>query len=50
MASDKGPRADGPLINNAAGNFFYFAIIWSRAEHSSESDHLFRVKATICSG
>lgn len=33
---DDSPWADGPLINNAIGPMFYFALIWSRAEDASE--------------
>jgi hypothetical protein len=29
---DEGVWSDGPLINNARGPFFYFGIVWSRAE------------------
>jgi hypothetical protein len=29
---DDGVWSDGPLINNASGPFFYFGMVWSRAE------------------
>jgi hypothetical protein len=29
---DDGVWSDGPLIHNASGPFFYFGMIWSRAE------------------
>jgi len=32
---DSSPWADGPLINNAAGNYFYFAIVWSKGEEAA---------------
>jgi hypothetical protein len=32
---DSSPWADGPLINNAAGNFLYFAMVWSKADEAA---------------
>jgi hypothetical protein len=29
------PWADGPLINDASGPFFYFAMVWSKCEGAS---------------
>ena len=29
---DDGVWSDGPLINNASGGYFYFGMVWSRAE------------------
>jgi hypothetical protein len=29
---DDGVWSDGPLIGNASGPYFYFGIVWSRAE------------------
>lgn len=34
-AGESSPWADGPIINNAAGNFFYFSMVWSRAEEAA---------------
>ena len=34
-AGEESPWADGPLFNNAAGNLFYFSLLWSKAEEAS---------------
>ena len=34
-AGDESPWADGPLEANAAGNFFFFSLVWSRAEEAA---------------
>ena len=46
---DSSPWADGPLVNNAAGNFFYFAIVWSKADETAAFwAELARARGLVC--
>lgn len=48
-AGEDSPWADGPLINNAAGPLFYFAMVYSQAEEAvSFAAQLAAERGLIC--